>query len=112
MSQLQYDRFLMLNSKATQIQWLPVVDREVTDIDVEKFVRLSELRKRGKKPIGRIWTGSGWVGLTADAIEVILTVGRTIHGSGSHSSSATCRKRAIFTRSWLKPPESSGQDGS
>jgi hypothetical protein len=69
---LRYERFFMFDSEATQVRWLPVIDREVTQDAVERFAQLGALRKRGKKPLQTIYHGSQWMALTSTSVERIL----------------------------------------
>ncbi len=68
----RYDRFFMFDSRATQVRWIPVVDREVTLDTSRRLTRLDALRERGKKPLDTYYSGSQWMGLTSAAVDLIL----------------------------------------
>jgi hypothetical protein len=69
---LRYERSFMLDSEATQVRWIPVIDREVTDDALQRFARLGALRKRGKKPLHPPYHGSQWMALTSTSADKIL----------------------------------------
>lgn len=69
---IRYERFLMLDSPATQVRWIPVVDREVTEEMFHRCERLMALRRRGKKPCSVHYHGSQWMALTAPSVDAIL----------------------------------------
>jgi hypothetical protein len=69
---LRYERFFMLDSEATQVRWVPVIDREVTEDALQRFARLGALRKRGKKPLYPPYHGSQWMALTSTSADKIL----------------------------------------
>lgn len=68
----RYENFYMFDSEATQIRWLPVADRALSDDALERIGRLNTLRKIGKKPIPTAFHGSQWMGLTDKSIQCIL----------------------------------------
>lgn len=69
---IRYERFLMLDSPATQVRWIPVIDREVTEEMFHRCERLIALRRRGKKPRSVHYHGSQWMALTASSVDAIL----------------------------------------
>lgn len=70
--QSRYENFYMFDSEATQVRWLPVVDREFSDDALMRIERLKALRKIGKKPIPTVFYGSQWMSLTASSVQCIL----------------------------------------
>ena len=70
--QSRYERFYMFDSEATQVRWIPVIDREFSDDALSRIERLSALRKTGKKPVPTVFYGSQWMSLTAPSVQCIL----------------------------------------
>lgn len=70
--QRRYERYLMLDSPATQVRWIPLIDREVTEDMFRRCERLIALRGRGKKPCKVHHHGSQWMALTAASVDSIL----------------------------------------
>lgn len=69
---LRYDRFFMFDSAATQVRWIPVIDREIGEDALRRFERLGILRKRGKRPLAACYHGSQWMALTSASVDKIL----------------------------------------
>lgn len=70
--QSRYENFYMFDCEATQVRWLPVVDRQFSDDALMRIERLKALRKIGKKPIPTVFYGSQWMSLTASSVQCIL----------------------------------------
>lgn len=69
----RYRRFFMLDSKTTQVRWISDIERVVTTDVLPRLTRLEALRNKGKKPLVAYFHGSQWMGLTATAVDGILS---------------------------------------
>lgn len=68
----RYEGYFLFDSPATQLRWIPGVQRVVTPGLIARVKRAEALMARGKAPLPVFWYGSQWMALTAPSIERIL----------------------------------------
>ena len=68
----RYEQFFMFDSRATQVRWIPVIDRHVTPDALRRLARLAALRERGKKLLDGYYSGSQWMSLRSESADAIV----------------------------------------